>query len=1144
MNNEQVQHILNTNKRIHEEGGDASILDLVNCDLAEIPSEVRGFTWVTELLLSPDGFYLPDEGYFGSYRFPRKGIANHISNLPDWLGELVQLKVLTCANDSRVQTGAEFDVSPLSKLINLECLDLSRTRIFNIDLILNLRNLKQLVLRYSEIENFDKTVHCHYLEAIDIGGVIKASDKLKNTHLFEKLTCPKILALCLNGTDFCDMEMLFNFSDLECLSILDCEISNFHSIANLKKLKYLSFGHPSILDYSALKKLNELERVTCDELTDIETLLSLNQIKKLEISDQGYFDANLEMANLPLLETFSCELIGLPNFDFLDACPNLSSLSFIECGPTNLDFLKGKRKLLDLNIPDSTISTIPALTSFFLFNVDISSTSVQDLSFLSENCIIRRLKLSNTSVCSLEELGKSSTLVELDISGTLVFDLAPIAHLDMLSSFDCSRSMVKDLTPILPALKAASSRYSEYELDDYFQFAGCPLVKPPIEIAEQGVGAILNYFDEIEQAEASGSTATISEVKCLILGKGGAGKTSLVRRLLDRKAEMPEPDEITRGIDIQSQRLLFEDGSPLTLNYWDFGGQEIYHATHQFFLTRRSVYIILDDTRDNEDSVDSRYFEYWLQLAELYGDGSPLLIVQNEKKDRSKELDLSGIRSRYPFFKAVIPVNVKTNRGLDELEKEIKFWAGQLPHIREKWPISWLRLKSKLEELRTELPDPVIGWDNFFNLCSGESIRYDKTTYMLSSYFHDLGLFLHFQKHNTLRDYIILKNDWITSAVYAIIDNESIKQRKGVFDEADMRALWSKPDHRKYQSQLISLMEVFELCYRIPNWIKPTWIIPQLFPPKAPNVVSELIIPNLYIQYVYRAIPKGLLARFIVRNHRFVSDLNEAWKFGAIFRKDDLCVYVKVDDIGKVISLSTYDNKSDYLFRSLCDDLEDIHSQISGISTLRKIACNCLACTNSSKPNLYELTRLEERKKQSKETIECSSEPYAHVQVNNLLQKYSFKIPESNFKAYSRQKLFISYARKDKKYKEDFCKHLETLNHKFEVWDDTSLMPGDIFYPEIQKAMLESQHYILLVTANFFSSKYIKENELPIMFKAQKVDSSKKIIPIIVKACNWQDHEISELNVLPIGGKSIDHKIWKNQDEAWAAVVNEIKKLP
>ena len=55
------------------------------------------------------------------------------------------------------------------------------------------------------------------------------------------------------------------------------------------------------------------------------------------------------------------------------------------------------------------------------------------------------------------------------------------------------------------------------------------------------------------------------------------------------------------------------------VNIWDFGGQEIYHATHQFFLTRRSVYVLVCD--DRKEDTD---FAYWLQVVEMLSDGSPL----------------------------------------------------------------------------------------------------------------------------------------------------------------------------------------------------------------------------------------------------------------------------------------------------------------------------------------------------------------------------------------------------------------------------------------------------------------------------------------------------------------------------------------
>lgn len=63
------------------------------------------------------------------------------------------------------------------------------------------------------------------------------------------------------------------------------------------------------------------------------------------------------------------------------------------------------------------------------------------------------------------------------------------------------------------------------------------------------------------------------------------------------------------------------------VNIWDFGGQEIYHATHQFFLTGRSAYVLVCD--DRKEDTD---FSYWMHVVEMLSDASPLLIVQNESR--------------------------------------------------------------------------------------------------------------------------------------------------------------------------------------------------------------------------------------------------------------------------------------------------------------------------------------------------------------------------------------------------------------------------------------------------------------------------------------------------------------------------------
>jgi GTPase SAR1 family protein len=68
------------------------------------------------------------------------------------------------------------------------------------------------------------------------------------------------------------------------------------------------------------------------------------------------------------------------------------------------------------------------------------------------------------------------------------------------------------------------------------------------------------------------------EAKVLFVGEGGAGKTSLLRRLYYPELELPGEYESTRGIEVHRQEFRRANGGAFRLNLWDFGGQQIYHA--------------------------------------------------------------------------------------------------------------------------------------------------------------------------------------------------------------------------------------------------------------------------------------------------------------------------------------------------------------------------------------------------------------------------------------------------------------------------------------------------------------------------------------------------------------------------------------
>ena len=92
--------------------------------------------------------------------------------------------------------------------------------------------------------------------------------------------------------------------------------------------------------------------------------------------------------------------------------------------------------------------------------------------------------------------------------------------------------------------------------------------------------------------------ARLLQAKVLVVGEAQVGKTSLIKQLLEL-GDFDPVESQTHGIITHRWDLPLAERT-VRLNMWDFGGQEIMHATHQFFLTKRSLYLLVLDSRQNE----------------------------------------------------------------------------------------------------------------------------------------------------------------------------------------------------------------------------------------------------------------------------------------------------------------------------------------------------------------------------------------------------------------------------------------------------------------------------------------------------------------------------------------------------------------
>jgi internalin A len=672
------------------------------------------------------------------------------------------------------------------------------------------------------------------------------------------------------------------------------------------------------------------------------------------------------------LTTLPAEIGQLTNLISLEISYNqLTSL------PVEIGKLTELRKLyangnklarLPVQIGELTRLDVLDLDANNLVNLPVEIGKLHNLSTLH----LRRNRLTNIP----EEIGNLSTLSTLFLSNNQL-NILPIeiGKLSNLIRLYLDQNELKNL----PAEVGKLTNLSILNLDNNFS-----LSLPP-EIREKGCQDIVSFYrQKLEQ-----KTDQIYEAKLLIIGEGGAGKTTLANKIQSSDYQLQEEDS-TQGIDVIQWQFPLDNGKEFRVNIWDFGGQEIYHTTHQFFLTKRSLYALVVDTRKEDTD-----FYYWLNVVELLSDNSPLLIIKNEKQERQREINERQLRGEFTNLRETLPTNFATQRGLPEILKQIKHHISNLPHVGTELPKTWVKVREALEQESRH----HISLDEYLNLCEDNGFTSREDKLQLSEYLHDLGVCLHFQEDELLIKTVILKPTWGTDAVYKVLDNKQVINNHGRFTHDDLKEIWNEAKYAAMKSELLRLMMNFKLCYEIPNAPK-TYIAPQWLTPNQPDYAWDES-ENLVLRYEYEFMPKGILTRFIVEMHAWIESQSCVWKSGVVLNKDgaraevtELYRYHKGE-----IRIRVSGKRQRDLLTTIRHELGKIHdSYNSSDDRLNKVQrlkyktlvpCNCDTCKSSQNRHFYKLDILYNFQDKKRDKIPCDISA-AMVSVRRLIDDIDF----------------------------------------------------------------------------------------------------------------------------------------------------------
>jgi len=596
------------------------------------------------------------------------------------------------------------------------------------------------------------------------------------------------------------------------------------------------------------------------------------------------------------------------------------------------------------------------------------------------------LDLSNNYLTHLpSSLAELVNLQFLDLARNRLAYLPPeIGSLTNLEFLGLSSNDIKTIPPELGRLReSVDLRLDGNPLDDSFDV-----------MANRGTSALFAYLRGILYAGRPQY-----EAKALLVGEGNVGKSSLVARL--RGEEFVENRLTTHGIEIgrlflpHPDTALRSSGVELTLNTWDFGGQEVYRITHQFFFSRHALYLLVWRPREGKEE---NAIEAWCMRMRLrIGRDAKVIIVATHADERRPELDYPFLKRRFGnLIIAQHAVDNYTGSGIDDLRAAIAAAAAGLPQMGDPMSKYWQAARDEL----SLIDDPQIAYDKFASICARHGLD-GKETQAFAGLLHELGHIIHYADDDGLRDIVVLQPEWLTKAIGYILEDDSTEHEGGVLDHRRLRVLWQDPTRDTqyasvYHPYFLRLMEKFDVSYRIPDEDKS--LVAQLVPYEEPplpwrhdtDVLDGRRSLSMVCQMTEAA--PGLIAWLTVRNHRFSTGRH--WRRGVFLehREHAAEALFTLDDDRELV-LAVRAQSPDYLFSILRDTVETlIARRWHGLAYKLLIPCPGMRPDGSSCQGRFGLDTLERWRERNRPTIDCHEcdEPQS---VTELLT--GFKGPEA-----------------------------------------------------------------------------------------------------------------------------------------------------
>jgi Leucine-rich repeat (LRR) protein len=575
------------------------------------------------------------------------------------------------------------------------------------------------------------------------------------------------------------------------------------SLGQLTKLQSLDLSDNQLTEFpETLSQLTELQLLVLvgNQLTALpESLGQLTQLQSLVLSRNQLSVLPKSIGQLTKLQ--SMVLIGNQLEELPESLGQLTRLHSLALYRNKLSVLPESigqlTQLHSLDLSENQLVALPEslgeLTQ--LYSLDFSYNQLKVLpESIGQLTQLQLLVLSCNQLVALpESMSQLMQLESLDISHNRLTSIP--------SGFNMHANLMQlalDGNPLYPELAAAN---------------------------KEGLAAVKRYL----RAKAE-SQVVLNEAKLILIGEGEVGKSCLLGALRGDPWEEARPT--THGIEIKAVKVNDPaTGTEITLNGWDFGGQRVYRPTHQLFFSAPAVYLVVWKPREGPQQG---FVKEWIKLVKHREPDAKILVVAThggpqERQpdiDRQEIWDLFGkesvvdfffVDSKPPVFDMEKMTWVGERSGIENLREAIARVALSLPEVGRSVPKRWDDTRTALKE--SGAPYLLLG--SVIKLCKAQKMNEEEAKDFIRVA-HRLGHLIHYAHDLALRDIVVLKPDWLATAISYVLDDKNTRDNNGLVTFARLGEVWNdteRPAESRYDAGLhplfLRLMERFDISYKV-----------------------------------------------------------------------------------------------------------------------------------------------------------------------------------------------------------------------------------------------------------------------------------------------------------------------------------------